>query len=330
VSVFRRRRGPSRGAGAPGEPSVDELFDALVARLGFDPAHPGWSPALRELHRRSRRSRLQLIPEFFYTPVWSPELVPESQWEARFDACGEWDLARQRAFLAETPAFAEVLGALPWDAPADKAVFHWNNDQFSHSDAALYYTLLRRLRPRRVVEVGAGNSTKLAAKALGDNGAGSILCIDPHAPSWLPGLGANVQVQVLAAPVQEAPDDVFLSLSENDVLFIDGSHISKTGSDVNHVFLRILPRLPKGVVVHVHDICLPFEYPRYWSEDVLCYWNEQYVLAALLANSTKLEVLLGSYFLHRTEPDLLRRFLPSPAIAGVESIGGSVWMRVTY
>ena len=134
-----------------------------------------------------------------------------------------------------------------------------------------------------VVEVGAGHSTKLASRAIRENGAGRILCIDPHAPQWLGALEG--EIEVVAKPVQETPDSVFLGLEPSDILFIDGSHISKTGSDVNHLFLRILPRLPRGVVVHIHDICLPFEYPKAWSEDVLCYWNEQYVLAALLANS---------------------------------------------
>ena len=124
------------------------------------------------------------------------------------------------------------------------------------------------------------------------------------------------------------------SLAPSDILFIDGSHISKTGSDVNHLFLRILPRLPKGVVVHIHDICLPFEYPKAWSEDVLCYWNEQYVLAALLANAARYEILLGVYFLQKTDtggapavPARDRRSLPGrrqpvaarPGVSGLEA-----------
>jgi hypothetical protein len=307
---------------------LELIYDHLVARLGFDSAQPGWSPALRDLHKRSRARRLQLIPEFFYTPVVSPEHVPDAQWQARFDACGDWDLEKQRAFLAATPAFAELLGTLPWEPSEDPTVFHWNNDQFSHSDASLYYTLLRRFLPGRVVEVGAGHSTKLAARALADNGSGSILCIDPNAPRWLEELGARVEV--VPVPVQDAPDATFLSLAPSDVLFIDGSHICKTGSDVNHLFLRILPRLPAGVIVHVHDICLPFEYPRRWSEDVLCYWNEQYVLAALLANSRKFEILVGNYFLQNADIELLRPFGPSPVIEGVFPGGGSLWLRTTY
>jgi len=315
---------PARPESGEG-PGVDELFNLLVRRLGFDPAWPGWSPALRELHRRSRASRLQLIPDFFYTPVFSPGDLPAAVWNGDFPACGDFDLERQRAFLRETPSFAKELSSLPFDpSPENPATFCWGNDQFSHSDASLYYSLIRRFRPQRVVEVGAGHSTKLASRAIRENGAGRILCIDPHAPQWLGALEG--EIEVVAKPVQETPDSVFLGLAPSDILFIDGSHISKTGSDVNHLFLRILPRLPKGVVVHIHDICLPFEYPKAWSEDVLCYWNEQYVLAALLANAARYEILLGVYFVQKRDIEALRPFVPS--VPGVYPGGGSLWMRI--
>jgi hypothetical protein len=304
--------------------SPEELYDQLLSRLGFDSAHPNWSPALRSLHRRARSRRLQLIPDFFYTPVFAPEDLPDAVWSDTFPDCGRFDLEAQRAFLRDTPCFAAELAAYPFSAsPSGSASFYWGNDQFSHADASLYYSIIRRFQPSRVVEIGAGHSTKLASRAIRDNEKGRILCIDPHAPAWLGSL--ETPVDVVARPVQETPDSVFLDLAPSDILFIDGSHIAKTGSDVNHLFLRILPRLSKGVIVHIHDICLPFEYPRAWSEDVLCYWNEQYVLAALLANSTKYEILLGVYFMQQTDPEALLPFVPR--IDGVFPGGGSFWMR---
>jgi hypothetical protein len=326
-NAFRRLRSRPPADAAPtvaDAPGLEALFDQLVQRLGFDPATPDWSPALRKLHRHTRAKRLQLIPEFFYTSAYAPAGLPADVWDGRFPACGEFDLERQRAFLRETPGFAKELSALPFEPPPSGGTdYFWGNEQFSHSDASLYYSLIRRFRPARIVEVGAGHSTKLAAKAIHDNGAGVILCIDPHAPRWLGELEGRVEV--VEKKVQETPDSVFLDLAPSDILFIDGSHISKTGSDVNHLFLRILPRLPKGVLVQIHDICLPFEYPRYWSEDALCYWNEQYVLAALLANSAKFEILLGVYFLQKTDPAALLPFRPE--IEGVFPGGGSLWLR---
>jgi hypothetical protein len=317
-------RPPAEPPASTPPPTPGELYDALLGSLGFDSRHPGWSPALRELHRHSRSKRLQVFPDFFYAPVFAPADLPASVWTGTFPDCGSFDLEAQRAFLRETPSFAKELSVFPYDAPPDDpSGYFWGNDQFSHSDASLYYSLIRRFRPQRIVEVGAGHSTKLAAKAIRDNGAGRILCIDPHAPAWLGALGDAIEV--VAKPVQEAPDSVFLDLAPGDILFIDGSHISKTGSDVNHLFLRILPRVPRDVIVHVHDICLPYEYPKAWSEDVLCYWNEQYVLAALLANSAKYEILVGVYFLQRTDIEALRPYVPS--VKGVFPGGGSIWLR---
>lgn len=329
MKLFRRPgapKPPAEGSPAPAAPgpTAEETFDQLVRQLGFDSAQPGWFPALRDLHRHSRARRLQIVPDFFYTAIFSPADLPETVWDGTFPGCGEFDVQAQRAFLRETPSFARELSSLPFDAPPDDpGTFFWGNDQFSHSDASLYYSMIRRFRPRRIVEVGAGHSTKLAFKAVRDNGQGRIVCIDPHAPEWLRSLGGDVEIFV--QKVQDAPDSVFLDLAPSDILFIDGSHISKTGSDVNHLFLRILPRLPRGVLVHVHDICLPYEYPRRWSEEVLCYWNEQYVLAALLANSTKYEVLLGVYFLQKTGIDVLKPYVP--AVPGVFPGGGSLWLR---
>jgi hypothetical protein len=331
MSALRRllRRGSRDAAAAAPATASDaqdpqRLFDQLVAALGFDSSHPGWSPALRALHRESRARRLQLVPDFFYTPVFAPADLSAAVWAGIFPDCGDFDLEAQRAFLRETPSFAKELSSLPFEQPpSDPTAYFWGNDQFSHSDASLYYSLIRRFRPQRIVEVGAGHSTKLALRAVRDNGTGRILCIDPHAPHWLASLDGPVEI--VAKPVQEAPDSVFLDLTPSDILFIDGSHISKTGSDVNHLFLRILPRIPKGVLVHIHDICLPFEYPKAWSEDVLCYWNEQYVLAALLSNSDKYEILVGVYFLQKTDTEALRPFVP--AVKGVFPGGGSLWLR---
>jgi predicted O-methyltransferase YrrM len=306
------------------EPTPEELFDRLVATTGVDLSRPSWTDAMRQLHRHSRKARVQLIPEFFYTPVFSPAELPEEVWTATFPDCGNFDLEAQRAFLKETPSCTQEIATLPVEpVPGAESEFHWNNDQFSHADAALYYALIRRFRPRRIVEVGAGHSSKLALHALRENGAGEMLCIDPHPPAWLGSLAGPITIR--QELVQDTPMAVFAALQPDDMLFIDNSHISKTGSDVNHLFLRVLPRLPPGLLVQIHDICLPYEYPRYWSEEWLLYWNEQYVLAALLANNPKLEVLLGVYFVARRDAKALAPFLPG--LPGVLPGGGSLWLR---
>ncbi len=328
LAAARKPPAPAVALPLPSPPppqTTAEIYDGLVRRLGFDRERPGWSPALRELHRHSRSKRLQIIPDFFYTPVFAPADVPAAAWEQTFADCGKFDIESQKGFLSEARAYREELAAFPVDPPAsdDGSTYYWGNEQFSHADAALYYACIRRFRPKRILEVGSGHSTKLALEAVRRNGAGSILCIEPHPPAWLRPVPGTLEIH--AEGVQAAPDSLFLSLEPGDILFIDGSHISKTGSDVNHLFLRILPRLPPGVMVQVHDICLPFEYPKYWSEDVLCYWNEQYVLGALLANSSKFEILAGVYFFQKTDPGTLLSVIPD--LPGVMPGGGSLWLR---
>lgn len=160
-------------ADAPGLDAAD-TFDRLVGLLGFNSERPSWSPALRDLHRHSRSRRLQLLPDLFYTSAFSPADLPEAAWEGSFPDCGSFDLQAQRVFLEETPSFADLLSSLPFEAPADHAMFCWGNEQFSHSDATLYYSLIRRFRPEHIVEVGSGHSTKLALKAIHDNGSGTF------------------------------------------------------------------------------------------------------------------------------------------------------------
>lgn len=303
--------------------SLEEIYDHLVLRLGFDTSQPSWSEALRRLHRHSRQRRLQVIPEFFYTSVLFPESLPPSVWEGSFPDCGTFDLDAQRAFLRDMPpGIRDELERFPATGEPGGSQYYWLNEQFSHSDASFYYSMIRRFRPNRIVEVGAGYSTKLAMTAVEANGTGRILCIDPYAP---PSLKLRSNLEIRAQQVQDVPVSVFEELGASDILFIDGSHISKTGSDVNHLFLRVLPKLPKGVLVHIHDVCLPFEYPKNWATDYECYWNEQYVVAALLANSSKYEVVLGTYFLQKTDESALAPFVPR--IPGVMPGGGSLWLR---
>jgi predicted O-methyltransferase YrrM len=319
-----RNSGPRR---TPEEISDAELFDLIAERVGHDSQRPGWTPALVELHRYSLRKRLVIIPEHFYTPVYAPDSLPDSVWRGTFEAGTRYDADEQIVFLEQVHRFPEELEALDVEASAPEselARFYWRNTEFSHGDAVLYYSMLRHLRPRRVIEVGGGYSTLLASAAAEKNGTTEITCIEPYPRPFLK--KKISRVTLLESLAQEVAPEFFDVLEENDVLFIDSSHVSKTGSDVNHLYLRVLPRLKSGVWVHLHDIFLPFEYPRSWVEQQL-YWNEQYLLAALLSHSAKWSVVVANNFLVRTALDRIYRFsLPS---RGVAPGGSSFWIRAT-
>lgn len=199
--------------------------------------------------------------------------------------------------------------------------FQSNASGLGFKDAFLFYAMLRQHKPKRVVEVGAGGSTFVAAAALESNALhDGISCefttIDPNPSQAVSRLverriGNGVEMRLLASRGQDVDERVYDDLAAGDVLFVDSSHVYRTGSDVEHQFMHIYPNLQSEVFVHVHDIFLPFEYPYEWNARNQWFWNEQYVLEAFLQFNTKYRVLLGAYMLDKNFPDLFARSLPA-------------------
>lgn len=211
--------------------------------------------------------------------------------------------------------------------------FHLINGTFMAVDAHVYYALVRHLEPRRIVEIGAGYSTLVACQAARRNEEllgyrPEITAIDPYPPDFLagePGLS-----RVLPRRVQEVDLDLFTSLSAGDVLFIDSSHVLRSGGDVQFEYCEVLPRLAEGVVVHVHDVSLPAPYPRVYFESEL-YWNEQYVLQAFLAFNSKFDVFWPAAYMTLRHHDLVVRMFPEYREMRAkfpQSNPSSFWMRV--
>lgn len=161
------------------------------------------------------------------------------------------------------------------------------NPFFGMVDAAVCYALLRERRPSVVVEVGSGHSSRVIRAALDRNGGGRLICIDPEPRASL----ARVCHEHRRMPVQEIPPEWLRALPPDAVLFIDSSHKAGVGSDVNHLFLEVVPALAPGTLVHVHDIYLPDDYPAEWNVGRGFLYTEQYLLHALLCHSAGLEVL---------------------------------------
>lgn len=192
------------------------------------------------------------------------------------------------------------------------------NDQFPPHDAAVLYAMVRHLRPRRVVEVGSGWSTTVTTAAVRDGDlAAPITCIEPYPSDVVRTLGHGVTLR--EEKVEHTPFAVFAALGPGDVCFIDSSHVVKTGSDVTHLFLEVLPRLAEGVVVHVHDVFIPEDYPEGWVRNGFN-WNEQYLLQAFLIGNQRAHVLLMNHWSALRHPERVR------AALGVDRLdGSSVW-----
>ncbi len=270
--------------------------------------------------------RIHVTPVHFYQPIPDTAALPERLWTRTSDLGGvALCLDAQEGLLGRLSAYEREYDALP-DAPvADPLQFHFANQAFGPVDAEALYALVRLLRPRQVVEVGAGWSTRLIAQALRANagedggGAGRLLSIDVSPDPVLEPLG-----EILTRRIQDVDASVFARLGANDILFVDSSHVVHIGSDCVYEVLDVLPSLASGVVVHFHDVFLPAEYPRSWILDHHRFWNEQYLLQAFLAFNSEFEVLLATGALHSLRPHLLRRAFRR-YVEGVQP--ASLWLR---
>lgn len=196
------------------------------------------------------------------------------------------------------------------------------NDYFSGFDAVAYYSLIRHLKPRRIIEIGGGYSTRIANKALAANQSGRLTCIEPFPEDRLN--GAKLGVQLITKRVEEIDVSFFSGLEANDILFIDSTHTVKFGSDVCYEILEILPTLKAGVWVHVHDIFFPHDYPAEWLLERRLALNEQYLLEAFLAFNRDFEVALSNYWLSLDHARSVKRLSPT-ATAGTGC--SSFWLR---
>lgn len=216
--------------------------------------------------------------------------------------------------------YPEVL-----DESADLGDFFTRNSQFSWLDCRTLFVMLRELRPRRMIEVGSGFSSLLTAdvnRRFLDRSI-DFTCIEPYPREFLR-RGIDGVSRLLEQRVERVPLGTFEELAAGDLLFIDSSHVAKTGSDVNFLYFEVLPRLTRGVHVHIHDIFLPHEYPRDWVVGENRSWNEQYLLRALLMYSSGFDVLFGCSYAFQRFPELVVRALAHPKGHGFA--GGSFWM----
>jgi len=192
----------------------------------------------------------------------------------------------QLALLNELAAYRDELPEIEFD---------FNNGYFGGFDAAVYYSLIRYLKPGRIIEIGGGYSTRIANQALVRNRQGSLTSIEPYPEERFN--GARLNIELIPKRVEELDVEFFSRLEANDILFIDSSHTVKFGSDVCYELLEVLPTLKPGVWIHVHDIFFPQDYPADWLLNRRLALNEQYLLEALLAFNTNFSVQLANHWI---------------------------------
>jgi len=278
------------------------------------------SPLLHRCIRTARAVRAvvaqppYVAPGHFYSPLTSAGDVDRALRPA--DAVGV-DLSQQRQ-LSLAAALRPVL-----EQPLPGPRYVADNSMYGPGDAAVYRGMLRQIRPRNIVEVGSGFSTAVALDEAesGELSGLKITCIEPY-PDRLLGLlsaGDRDRVTLVRSPVQDTDLELYRGLGPDDVLFIDSTHVVKAGSDVSWLILQVLPRLAPGVIVHVHDIFWPFEYPAAWLREHRD-WTENYLVHAFLIGNADWEIMLFSSWLWQEHPEMV------PDRLAAEH-PGSLWLR---
>jgi len=279
---------------------------------------------LRDVFPVWEQHGFHVTPVHFYQPIPDTRSLPETLWNRPSKLVGiDMNEALQLDLLRkEFPKFRDEYNQLPATPSGETPRFYLNNGLFGGTDALVAYCMVRHFQPRLIIETGSGLSSLLLCEAATKNNGANLICIEPFPQKFLkegfPGLN-----QLIEKKVQDVDLEFFSQLQSGDILFIDSSHTVKIGGDVNYLFLEVLPRLKPGVIVHVHDIFLPFDYRRDWVMEEFRFWTEQYLLQAFLTFNSEFEVLMAnSYLSYYYEADLKATF---PTLNSW--IGGSFWMR---
>jgi len=293
--------------------------------------HSGLRMFCRKSFPLWQRMGFHVTPNHFYDCVPDTRTLKEALWSKRSDMWGvEINEESQINLLAEFRSkFKNEYDNFPRERTAIPYQYFINNGAFESVDGEMYYCMIRCFKPKRIIEIGTGNSTYLGAQAILRNkdeyGIGcEYIAIDPYPDKIIqegfPGLS-----KLIKSKAEDVDLSMFLELKEFDILFIDSSHVLKIGNDVHYLYSEVLPRLNKGVLTHIHDIFLPADYPRDWVLKKHRFWNEQYLLQAFLTFQSAFEIVFGASYMHLEHPDELRKTFSS--YEPQNSWPGSFWMR---
>ncbi len=273
----------------------------------------------------NRRRLLWSEPGEFYSPIVNPD--------------DRHALARSRDPLPNPPfdrlamlslfeRIATHYQSVPFpETKTEGKRYYFENPAFSYSDAVALFGIIMEFRPKRLIEAGSGFSSCVSMDTNDAffGGAIEMTFMDPYPQTLLALIPEDdpYRRRVKTLALQDAPDEMFSQLQANDILFIDTSHVAKTGSDVNDAVFRIFPLIAAGVLIHVHDIFDGFEYPEKWIIEENRSWNEAYLLRAFLENNCAVEIIYFNDWLYKNCLKLIQNQMPLCA----RNSGGSIWLR---
>jgi hypothetical protein len=275
------------------------------------------------------------VPVHFYSPI--PDIADLERrriWDVKSSLAGiNFAVEGQLRLLKELARGFSDECAWPLKPTANPADFYLENSSFSYGCAASTHCMIRRFRPANLIEIGSGMSSRVISRALGLNSAengskANYSIVDPYPGDVITAGSLNI-TELVNNKVELLDPSFFDRLQPNDILFIDSGHCARIGGDVNYLFLEILPRLKQGVIIHVHDISLPYEYSKAYSvnETFRQFWTEQYLLQSFLCFNGEYEVLLAMNYLMTDHFELFKASFPHYDPKLNPNFSGSFWMR---
>jgi hypothetical protein len=313
-----------------------------VKHRGASLKQPGAQAEALEAMTAERDRLLENLAESEAARRWAPQLVPPGHFYSAIPSVE--DLGRLESHLYDAPwrqppglnlreeaqltllheikpLYDEIQ--LPLD-PDPAWRYHSNNPAYCYPDAFFLHAMIRRLRPKQMIEVGSGYSSCLTLDINERFFGGSIRLtfIEPHPQLLLELARPTDQLDIVERRVEDVPLDRFRELQANDILFIDSTHVVRVGNDVTYLFFSVFPALQRDVYIHLHDIFYPFEYPSQWLREGR-QWAELYLLRAFLMYNTTFEVVLMNTYLLHHQRELMKTQFP---LCCAEPFG-SIWLR---
>jgi hypothetical protein len=280
-----------------------------------------------DIRKKLQDERVNVVPANFYSDIPLIEDIQNSfeykSGDSEIYNAGIFNKEAITEFIDKISVYAAEFSP-PEEGDRDNPNgFFWKNPAFSHTDAMSYYCVLRHFKPRHVLEVGSGFSTLVADQALKKNQSGKITIIEPYPKEFLKRL--ETVDTIIESAVQNIPVAELINLVESsDIWFIDSTHTVKIGSDCLYMYLKVMPEISKDIIVHAHDIFLPFGISKENALEKHIYWTEQYLLYAYMLDNPKIEVLFGSYYANKVLPDEVLKLMANKYPGG----GWSMWYRL--
>ncbi|MFX1385146.1 MAG: class I SAM-dependent methyltransferase [Promethearchaeota archaeon] len=265
-----------------------------------------------------QRLGIHIVPNHYYYPVPDTRYLTKNIFTHQTEHIGIDFKEKEQLQLLKIfeTNFKDEYEKFPRNKTKIAFQYYTTNGNFRSVDGEVLYSIIRWFKPAKIIEIGSGYSTYCSAQGIlrnqkeNENYKCELISIEPYPNITLqkgfPGLS-----KLIPKKLQELPIKIFKTLNENDILFIDSSHILNMGNDVQYEFLEILPRLNEGVFVHIHDIFLPAEYPPEWTLNLFRFYNEQYLLQSFLTFNENFEVIWGSKFMHLKYPERLMKAFES-------------------